>query len=73
MMAPDLLHQLYKGVAEHLMTWLQALLLDIKKGKRKVLTTNHSGIKTPLSAKDRVAHLLTAQFTKVQAFKGMIR
>ena len=59
-MAPDLLHQLYKGVTEHLMSWLQALLLNIKKGKGKVLITNQSGVKTLLSTENRVEHFLTA-------------
>ena len=59
-MAPNLLHQLYKGITKHLMSWLWALLLNIKKEKGKVLITNQSGVKTPLPAKDRVEHLLTA-------------
>ena len=73
MMAPDLLHQLYKGVTEHLMSWVRALLLDIEKGKGRVLITNHSGVKTPLSAEDRVERLLTARFAEVKPFNGIIR
>ena len=55
------------------MSWLQALLFNIKKRKGKVLITNQSSIKTLLSTKDRVEHLLTTQFAKVKPFQGIIR
>jgi hypothetical protein len=61
-------------VQQELLLFVQVyiLLLNIKKGKGRVLITNYSGIKT-LSTKDRVERLLTAQFTKVKLFKGIIR
>ena len=42
------------------MNWIWALLLNIKKGKGRVLITNYSSIKALLSAEDRVEYLLTA-------------
>jgi len=37
------------------------------------LITNQSGVKTILSAEDRVERLLTARFAEVKPFKGIIR
>jgi len=55
------------------MSWLWALLFNIKKGKRRVLITNQSGVKTLLFAEDKVECFLTIQFAKIKPFKGIIR